>query len=57
MISDSTPEKVCKKCGWSVVYWNEDETSQIIPVNVIHDYWWSSNKTDPEYIDPNYVPR
>lgn len=55
MISDSTPEKVCKKCGGPVVYWDEDETRQIVPVNVVHDCWWASH--NPDDIDPDYVPR
>jgi hypothetical protein len=57
MISDSVPDKICKKCGGTVVYWDEDAVKQFGPVKVLHDFTWSSNVPCPEDIDPNYVPK
>ena len=56
MISDSTSNPVCKKCGGAVVYWDKDFVEKYVPVKVLHDFMWSSNKVTPELIDPNYVP-
>ena len=53
MISDSCTNKICKKCGGPVVYWDPD----FVKAKVTHDSWWSSNKTTPDMIDPNYEPR
>ena len=57
MVSDSTPDPICKKCGGSVVYWETDFVEQFTNVNVTHDFMWSSNNPKPQDIDPNYVPR
>jgi hypothetical protein len=57
MISDSCDNKICKRCGGPVVYWDPDFVEQFAPVKVKHDFMWSSNKTTPDMIDPNYEPR
>ena len=53
MISDSTPNPICKKCGGPVVYWDVDFPHG----KVTHDFMWSSNSVRPEDIDPNYTPK
>ena len=57
MISDSTPKKICKKCGGPVMYWDADFVNNLPNhEKVKHDFMWSSNNPTPEDIDPNYEP-
>ncbi len=46
MISDSTPNPICKKCGGSVVYWDPDFVKNN---EVTHDYMWSSIKGNSDF--------
>jgi len=52
MISDSTPDPICKKCGGPVVYWDSD----FVKDEVVHDHMWSSIAASSDDIDPNYNP-
>jgi len=56
MISDNTPDPVCKKCGGPVYYWGSEFEKQL-GANVVHDHRWCSFEVRPEDIDPNYVPK
>ena len=39
MISDSTPNPICRECSGPVVYWDKD----FVQGKVKHDFMWSSN--------------
>lgn len=54
MISDSTENPICKKCGGQVLYMNSDRVEYD---RVMHDYMWSSINPKPEDIDPDYMPK
>ena len=57
MISDSTLDPICKKCGAPVVYWDKDFVKNLPNhKEVKYDHMWSSILPTSADIDPNYEP-
>lgn len=57
MISDATPNPICKKCGKAVVYWDENFV-KTLPNHaaVKYDHIWNSILATKADVDPNYDP-